>query len=240
MPAVRLLRLRGLIALGALLLAGMSFHASAGDLTPAGERLITHHEVGGKAAYIRKYQRPICPACATTASGVTIGIGSDLRHNSVPYIRQSWGMHPQVERFVAAQGLGGQRAIAMTRSMQDIVIPWPMAIEQFRTTGIVPYDNLARRIFGPNYDRLSPWAQDALKSLVYNRGGSMVGPARAEMRFIRDVCVSLWKVAEAANQCISRQLRAMVRIWAGGSIEAGMRRRRNDEANLAEFSKFPL
>jgi GH24 family phage-related lysozyme (muramidase) len=101
----------------------------------------------------------------------------------------------------------------------------------------VPYKNRARRAFGPDFDRLSKWAQDALTSLVYNRGASMVGPARVEMRFIRDVCLPLWKVAELANQCIARKLREMVRIWAGSKIAAGMHRRRNDEANLALFSR---
>lgn len=125
----------------------------------------------------------------------------------------------------------------MARSMRDVITPWPMALENFRTVGVPPYKNRARRAFGPDFDRLSRWAQDALTSLVYNRGNSMVGPARTEMRFIRDVCIPMWKHADLANACIARKLREMVRIWVGSQIEVGMRRRRNDEANLALFSR---
>jgi hypothetical protein len=226
------LRLLGLIL--AMLVAAP---AAAGHVTPEGENLITRHEVGGQSAYVRMYQWPVCPACDSTASGVTLGIGYDLRHNSRDTIRSDWRNHPQLPRLLEAQGLGGQRAIAMARSMRDVITPWPMALENFRTIGVLPYKNRARRAFGPDFDRLSPWAQDALISLVYNRGSSMVGPSRVEMRFIRDVCIPMWKVAEMANGCIARKLREMVRIWAGSKIERGMRNRRNDEANLALFSR---
>lgn len=225
-----MLRLLGLI-LGLVLAAPVA----AGHLTPEGEQLITKHEVGGQSTYTRKYQAPVCPACLTTASGVTFGIGYDLRHNSPEKIRGDWATHPKLPRLLAAQGLGGQQAINMARSMRDVITPWSMALQNFREVGIVPYVNRTRRAFGPNFDRLSPWAQDALVSLVYNRGNSMVGPARLEMRFIRDVCLPLWKTAELANQCIARKLREMIRIWVGSSIEGGMRNRRNDEANLALF-----
>ena len=233
LPGGCVLRFLGLI-LGLVLAsqAGASDH-----LTPEGEELITRHEVGGKAAYVRKYQTPVCPTCDSTASGVTIGIGYDLRHNTKDTIRSDWRKHPQLPRLLEAQGLGGQRAIAMARSMRDVITPWPEALENYRTVGVLPYKNRARRAFGPDFDRLSKWAQDALTSLVYNRGPSMVGPARVEMRFIRDVCLPLWKTAELANQCIARKLREMVRIWVGSKIAAGMHRRRNDEANLALFSR---
>lgn len=227
-----MLRLLGLIL--AMLVAAP---VAAGNITPEGERMITHHEVGGQRAYERKYQWPVCPACDKTASGVTLGIGYDLRHNSKEQVRSDWGDHPQLPRLLQAQGLGGHAAIAMARSMRDVITPWPMALQKFRDTGVVPHKNRARRAFGREFDRLSPWAQDALLSLVYNRGPSMVGPARVEMRFIRDVCIPMWKAPELANGCIARKLREMTRIWVGSAIENGMRTRRNDEANLALFSR---
>lgn len=223
-----------------LLLTAIDVARAQSKLTPEGSRLIVDHEVGGRRAYEKRYSWPVCPACDKTASGVTIGIGYDLRHQTVPSIRTDWGAHPHLSRLIAAQGLGGQRAIAMTRTMRDVITPFPYAMDIFNSRGIVPYAQLTSRVFGPDAAKLSPWAQDALRSLVYNRGGSMVGRSRIEMRFIRDTCTKLWRSPEAANACIARQLRVMVRIWEGGAIEGGMRRRRNDEANLAQFARYPM
>jgi len=50
-------------------------------LSPAGVELIIDFEAGGRDQYVRRYQRPICPVCTSTASGVTIGLGYDLRHH---------------------------------------------------------------------------------------------------------------------------------------------------------------
>lgn len=232
MPARRHLHLL-LILLGLV----AAFPAAAVHLTPEGEELIVRYEVGGKPAYIKKYQRPVCPACLTTASGVTFGIGVDLRHSPYSFVKTTWSHHPQLPRLLKAHGLGGQAAVNMTRQLQDVITPWPMAIDHFRNHGIVPYRNLARRTFGPEFDFLSKWAQDALVSLVYNRGGSLKGPSRVEMKTIKDVCVKLWQTPEVANGCIARQLRTMVRVWKGSTIEVGMARRRFDEATLALFSR---
>lgn len=228
----RLLRLLAVILL-------VSAPATAAELTPPGEQLIVDFEVGGRSAYERRYQWPVCPACDTTASGVTMGIGYDLRHNSRQSIARDWAKHPKLPRLLEAQGLGGQAAIAKTRTMRDVITPWPMAMQGFRTFGIVPYSNLARRIFGREFDLLSPFAQDALRSLVYNRGGSMVGRSRLEFRFIRDVCMKMWAVPESANACVSRKIRDMTRIWRGSAIEGGMTRRRYAEADLALYAQYP-
>ena len=231
----RLLRLLAVI----LLAAGSLPAVAQSGLTPAGEKLIAHFEVGGQSSYVRKYQRPICPACMTTASGVTIGIGYDLRHNTKAGIRQTWSHHPFVDDLLTAQGLGKAQAVAATKRLQYVITPWSLALDHFRTWGIKPYCNAARLAFGPNFDKLSPWARDALCSLVYNRGSSMVGERRSEMRFIRDVCLKLVAEPEAADGCVARQIRKQKRIWIGTSIEGGMTSRRNSEGNLAEFHRFP-
>lgn len=235
MPGRRLLRLLAVILLVACVLPA----TAQSGLTPAGEKLITHFEVGGQSTYVRRYQRPICPACMTTASGVTIGIGYDLRHNSRNGILTTWASHPYVNDLVTAQGLGKSQAVQATRRLQYVVTSWPLAIEHFRTWGIKPHCNAARLAFGKNFDRFSPWTKDALCSLVYNRGSSMVGERRSEMRFIRDVCTKLVDEPAVADGCVARQIRKQKRIWIGTSIEGGMTSRRNSEGNLAEFHRFP-
>lgn len=226
-----------LIALACLLPApafAQSYH-----LTPQGAQLIVDFEVGGRVAYDRRYSWPVCPACDKTASGVTIGIGYDLRHNPTTKIRSDWAAHPKLPRLVAAQGLGGQRAIAMARSMRDVITPFPYAMQVFSGPGVTPYCMAMIRAFGRDVMKLPREAQDALCSVVYNRGNSMVGPARTEMRYIRDTCVQLWRVSEAAVACINRKLREMVRVWEGGAIEAGMRKRRYAEGRLAMTGRYP-
>jgi GH24 family phage-related lysozyme (muramidase) len=83
----------------------------------------------------------------------------------------------------------------------------------------------------PRFEELHPNAQPALLSLTFNRGDSMAGPRRAEMRAIREL-------TRAKNYAvIAGQLRAMKRIGRGTDIEAGMARRREAEARLVESAK---
>ena len=214
-----------------LLLLGLTAGAVGAEPSPvsrAGVDLIVKYEVGGPDAYTRKYRRPICPACMTTASGVTIGIGYDLRHQSPTTILTDWAAHPQRHRLPAAHGLGGSKAVQMSRALQDVITPLPLAMDVLQASTLPRYWATARRAFGPGFVDLPQPAQDALTSLVYNRGGSTVGPARAEYRVIRDQCVPRRDTA-----CIADQIRAMTRLWRGSTIEAGMTARRNEEAAMA-------
>ena len=79
----------------------------------------------------------------------------------------------------------------------------------------------------PGIDDLPADAQGALVSLVYNRGTSMDGGRRLEMRNIRDA------VARGDLQEIANQLRAMKRLWEGKGMD-GLLKRRDAEAALVE------
>lgn len=197
-------------------------------VSAAGRKLIIDFEVGGRATYDRRYQRPICPACSTTASGPTVGIGYDLGHQRPDVIREDWVAHPERDVLVTGAGLGRANAITWTRAHQHVVTPWPLADAVFSDATLPVYWRIARNSFGPAFEEAPQSVRDALVSVVYNRGGSMVGPARLEMRIIRDTCLP------HDTACVAHQLRAMTRIWKGGSIEAGMTRRRYAEAALAE------
>ncbi|MCY7386445.1 MAG: hypothetical protein LH628_28555, partial [Microcoleus sp. CAN_BIN18] len=72
--------------------------------------------------------------------------------------------------------------------------------------------------------------QGGLVSLVFNRGTSMQGNRRLEMRVVRDL------VTKKNVNKIAEQIRKMKRIWLGTSIEKGMNRRRDAEADLIEES----
>lgn len=190
-------------------------------------QLIIDYEVGGEAAYRARYTRPIWPGAA---SGVTVGIGYDLGHQRRAIILDDWQLHAQRERLASAAGVIGDPAKPLARAMQDVRVDWPLARWVFDRTSLVTYYRLARRVFGPDhFDALPVRARCVLVSVVYNRGGSMVGPARVEMRAIRDQCLPA-----RDTRCAATQLRAMVRLWVGSTIEAGMRRRRFAEAALME------
>ena len=161
---------------------------------------------------------------------MTWGIGYDGGHRSAAVIAVDWETHPHVLRLQTAAGITGPLARDHARTLADVSVDWGMARQVFDQTSLVEHYRIARRVFVPErFDSLPRNAQGALTSLVFNRGGSMTGPGRLEMRAIRDECLPASDV-----RCVAQQLRAMVRIWKGSSIERGMQRRREAEAELAE------
>ncbi len=62
-------------------------------------------------------------------------------------------------------------------------------------------------------------------SIVYNRGSSMVGSSREEMRKIRDL------VPLKDYQGIAQQIISMKRLWEGKGLD-GLLKRRDAEAAL--------
>jgi GH24 family phage-related lysozyme (muramidase) len=187
--------------------------------------LIVSYEVGSPELYARKYSHPIYPG---GASGVTIGIGYDLGMTAPRVILADWERHPDQARLVDASGVSGPASLELVHRMADISVDYELARYVFDQSSLVSHFRAASRSFGRGFDQAGPGVQGALTSLVFNCGGSMAGERRAEMRTIRDVCLPARDAA-----CTAQQLRTMTRIWRGSSIELGMERRRNAEADLA-------
>lgn len=200
---------------------------AACELTQASIDHIIRWEVGSQGLYSRKYTTPVCPACLTTASGVTIGIGYDLGHNPPAVILDDWRDHPQRNRLPAASLLGGQRAIDATRSMQDVVTPWHLALPVFRDTSIKAYCRRTIRAY-PGAVLLPHNAFGSLIGTSYNRGTSVIGPRRRELATIRNTCVPA-----VDAECIARQYESMPRLWAGTEVGKGLKARYLDAARLA-------
>jgi len=188
--------------------------------------LIVAFEVGDPAQYQAKYRHPIWPGAQ---SGVTVGVGYDLGHRAPSVIAIDWEAHPHHLRLVTASGVIGPLARDAARRLADVAIEWDLAREVFDQTSVIEHYRVARRVFAPGFATAPAVVQGALVSVVFNRGGSMVGARRAEMRAIRDECLP-----RADRACVAAQLRAMKRLWAGTDIERGMSRRREAEAQLAE------
>jgi hypothetical protein len=215
--------MRGVI-LG-LLLAVTTSASATPILSPKGIDLVVRWEVGGPRTYTKKYQMPIWPG--NSASGVTIGIGYDLGHNTEEQILRDWKNHPHRGYLAAMSGFKGESAGRLAKRRSWIQTPLPLAMEVFQDPTAIRYYNIARRAFPGLEDQPQP-VIDALFDLVYNRGGNMVGSARLEMRTIRDVCLPARDQA-----CVANQLRIMKRVWKGAKLGPGLMARREDEARRA-------
>ncbi len=186
-------------------------------LTPAGLALIQDAE---------GYDgRPALPDLRY--SGCTWSYGYDAHQNSSARIQGDWAALPasQPTRLAGTQPYYGKSAVSPCKAVHDVVIPRPIGTKVFIDVDMARTFADCLRAF-PGFDKLRPNAQSALASLVYNRGPSMIGQSRSEMRAIRDA-VPKQDYAE-----IAIQLRVMVRVWAGTSIFNGMKNRRIAESKL--------
>lgn len=159
---------------------------AAPTLSGAGYQLILNFEVGGgKAYYDRFLARPTWPGLH---SGVTIGVGMDLGYNSKAVVLDDWKElpTPHPSRLAATAGVTGVKAKPRAAEVRDILIAWKISEGVFQRITLGKFFAQAQRAF-PGFDDLRPNAQAALVSLVFNRGASMNGSGRLEMREIRSL-----------------------------------------------------
>lgn len=163
------------------------------------------------------------------ASGITIGYGYDLGQTSANSFELDWGTllpRPQIVRLRKAIGLTGEKAQAIAPALKDIKIGADPSLKVFLKRSVPKYQSQTEQAF-PGVDQLPADAQGALFSLVYNRGPSLKGERRREMRAIRDA------VGKGDLKEIAAQLRAMKRLWVDAKLP-GLLKRRDAEAELVE------
>jgi GH24 family phage-related lysozyme (muramidase) len=129
-----------------------------------------------------------------------------------------------LERIQKGRGKKGIIAEAYLKNLTDITFTWQEALETFEHHILPKFEKYALSAF-PGVEHLASSAQTALVSLVFNRGTSMKGPSRVEMRRIRDL------VPDKNYKEIARQIVCMKRLWAKGS---GLLARRDREAALVK------
>lgn len=205
--------------------------ASARKLSERAFSLILQHESGGHDYYVRFGARPHWPG---VSSGVTIGMGFDLGYRSqaelTDYFKEHLG-HDAVARLAVASGThAGQGSAAVKRiktwlaELADIEVPWTVALQVLRDKEAPHQSSITERTFGP-VEGLPDDAFGALVSLVFNRGPSMQGERRREMRAIRD------SLAASDFAAVPAHIRAMKRLWPD---VPSLQKRREDEAELFE------
>ena len=198
-------------------------------------KLILEFEVGGGENYYNKFLKN--PAWPGEQSGVTIGVGYDLGYVNKSEFSEDWKDLPKetFDRLYKVVGIKGYNAKNLIRGLKDITIPWDLALKVFNNKTVTKFYNLTRETF-PNFDNLPEGAKGGLVSLVFNRGAALEGDRRREMKLIRDGMKLVSNYDQKALTFIANQIRNMKRIWAGGSIEKGMSRRRDAEAKIIEES----
>ena len=140
---------------------------SSRQLNDSSKKLIINCEIASPTVYEQRYRRPIWPK---GLSGVTIGVGYDLRFSNAAFLDRDWPQLAQADRDLLAKvvRLSGKEAQKVLRSVSSVVIPWKQAEEQF--LAFIPYPTKQTEDAFPNCSSLSDDSFGALVSVVFNRG----------------------------------------------------------------------
>jgi len=187
---------------------------------------IIQEEITSKDNYIRLYNHPVWPQ---GDSGITIGIGYDLGYHSSKQILEDWNMLPvnDLSLLLTAAGKTGAMAQSLLKGntmLRSVSIPYETAVRVFLGKSLPRFARSALKIY-PGLDQLEPDAVGAIISMVYNRGSSLEGERRKEMKAIVPL------VANKDYSGIAAQIEASKRLWIG-SATPGVVARREKEAAL--------
>ena len=183
---------------------------------------IVNFEVGSIRYYNRYLTTPLSPL--NDASGLTIGVGYDLGYNTAEDIRRDWqGFIPSedIEKLASVAGLRGDDAKKAHRSVVGVSIPYEVAFKQFMKVTLPRWIMKAYQLW-PNFDSLNNNQKTALVSLTFNRGTSLVGQSRVEMKEVRDLL-------ERGN---IRPIAGLIKSMARRSPLKGVQARRVAESEL--------
>lgn len=191
---------------------------------------IIEFEISSPSTYTSKYRNPIWPG---GDSGVTIGIGYDLGYNTLSDFKNTWGNYlsaSDVQLLSKVIGIKGNAAKNKLSTIKHVDIPFETAKSIFYLYTLGRYAKYVRNIY-PRAHQLPPDAQGALLSLVFNRGYSLNGDSRREMKNIQNYIDSknLPKIAD--------EIRSMKRLWPRIN---GLLARRETEALLVENADFRI
>src|SRR5262245_13707414 len=195
-----------------------------------GVTFIARLEIGSPRQYQQMYRHPEWPG---ETSGITIGIGYDLKFVTRAEFEADWGAvlpAAHVNRLVPAFRVNG--SAALRDAVADVDVPLEVAMKVFTLRTLPQFLDKTRSIY-PQVDILPRARKTALVSLVYNRGTDLDGDRRREMRKIPDL------LAAGDFDSVATQIDAMDRLWPP---QSGLVKRRHDEARLwrAGFTALQL
>lgn len=190
--------------------------------------LLLKHEVGGGQKYYEKFLSGF--TWPGEASGPTIAIGIDCAYYTQDELADIFSFLDDkqiklIQKSSGKTGLKGKEYTKILKSAQ-IKVSWNDAISIFNNLTWNKFSKLAEKTF-PGLENLCDDAYGAIVSLVFNRGTSLTGERRLEMRNIKNL------VPKKKYKDIANEFRKMKRIWAGKNVD-GLLRRRDDEASLVD------
>ena len=196
--------------------------------SPGALKLILNHEVGGGKKYYDKFLSSF--TWPGGASGPTIAIGVDCGYYTPSELHDIFEFlnDEQVSLICSASGKTGQAGREYTKKLKEakIIVDWENAVKIFNELTWPKFSKLAERVF-PGLTDLCDDSYGAIVSIVFNRGTSMKGDSRSEMRNIRNLII------KKDYKKIATEIRSMKRLWVGKNLE-GLIQRREDEACLVE------
>ena len=206
-------------------------HSSASmTISKKGLDLILQSEITSEAFYNAKYKTPIWPK---SESGVTIGIGFDLGYYTATKIENIWSPFLSAAGINKLKAVAGLKGIAAKNALKNnlgniksVSVDYRSALEVFYSNSVPAYAKSTIAIYA-DINNLPPDAQAALLSIVYNRGNSLAGDRRREMKNI----VAL--VSAGNLRGIAAEIRSMKRLWTTPDTK-GLVIRREKEAVLVE------
>lgn len=193
------------------------------QLPTEGVTFIAREEAGGRDFFESQTAFPHWPG---EFSGITIGVGYDLRFTADTFERDWSDKLSQREITALRPHLGEPGSAAAAADLSWIRVSWGAAWQVFvgRTLPL-QIDTTANAY--ESLDQLPGLCRSVLVSLVFNRGPSVTdapgSDRRAEMRHIRDL-LAADRTTEVADQIL-----AMRRLWPNSR---GLRERREREAEL--------
>ena len=184
---------------------------------------IINWESGGKNYYEKRLSRFTYPG---GASGPTIMIGIDCAYYTETELKKIFNFLPDtdIDLILGCIGKTGIYAKSYIKNLKNITIPWDKAEKVFYDITLPKFYNLTLKVW-PKTEELCPNAQVALTSIIFNRGASLSGASRIEMREIKKL-IPLKKYKE-----ISEKVLKMKRLWIGKNLD-GLLKRRTEESKL--------
>lgn len=190
--------------------------------------LLLKHEVGGGKNYYEKYLSGF--TWPGGASGPTIAIGIDCAYYTKKELEDIFHFldSKSIQIIQNASGKTGISGKEYTKILakSKIKVSWEQALEIFNKITWPKFSKMAETIY-PDLNTLCDDAYGAIVSLVFNRGTSLKGDSRLEMRNIKDF------ISKKDYKSIANEIRKMKRLWLGKNLD-GLIRRREDEAILVE------
>ncbi|NUP12237.1 MAG: hypothetical protein HOW73_39830 [Polyangiaceae bacterium] len=187
-----------------------------------------------RSVYDRRYTHPHWPGNA--ASGLTIGVGYDLRHQTEHYERD-WksrlsAIQKPKDAYDRLRGyLGKSGTNAAVEKTSDIAIPWADALAVYRIDVLPRFITSTENTF-PGVEGMHPHVRGALTSLVYNCGPGTKGDDKILKKQAFDairVAVADKNVRGVADGILAMKLYHEPNT----RVREGLYRRREAEAALA-------